>query len=82
LDKLGKKSVTYYLNGPKGDIKDDILPWESFVGKNHDSVISFASEGSTNALCRVAHRVESQKVVFANLKFNQLSRSNKGESPV
>jgi hypothetical protein len=50
-----------------------LLPGKSFVGEDHDSVICLSSKGSTDALSGVSHRVEGQKVVFANLKFlNQI----------
>ncbi len=46
-----------------------LLPGKSFVGEDHDSVICLSSKGSTDALSGVSHRVKSQKVIFANLKF-------------
>ena len=40
----------------------------NLVGKNHDTVVGFATESATNTLGRVAHCIERQEVTLSNMK--------------
>jgi len=40
----------------------------NLVGKNHDTIVGFASEGTANALCRMSHRIKRQEVTLSNMK--------------
>ena len=60
--------VAQVLLDPLGQLAALVGPRVAFVGEDHDAVVRFAADAPTDALGRVPHRVERQKVVLADEK--------------
>lgn len=53
---------------PLGQLSFLVVSRKSFVRKNHNTVVRFASNGATDTLRRVSHCVEREEVVLSDLK--------------
>ena len=70
------------LLNPLGELPLLVAPCEPLVGEHHDSVVGLAAERAAHALSRVAHRVESQEVVLADLQKEKVGADLDGSSAV